>query len=132
MNEALIKPTTRLPDEQPIRRPDMLDGRRLLSINEVAERCGVSGRTVYRWLNHDGLPTHRLPTTGLRPILRIAEADLDVWLQGHRQDPEIAEAAQRTLRLDGMRFMSTPARFPKTELDSRRRFRPRVAPKEGL
>ena len=82
-------------------------------------------------MDHDGLPAHRLPSTGSRPITRIAQGDLDGWLQQHRHDPELEKAlADKTLTLDGIQFIKPdPPENSKPELDTRRRFRPRVSPK---
>jgi excisionase family DNA binding protein len=88
--------------------PDTEDknSRQLFRLQTVADLCGVSTREVYRWLNHGELPVHRLPGTGMRPILRIANQDLDAWLDRHRHDPEVEkEAAKKTLDLAGIRFM---------------------------
>jgi excisionase family DNA binding protein len=103
---------------------------RLLKIETVATLCEVSKRTVYRWLNREGLPAHRIPGVGARPILRIAQTDLDAWLQRHRHDPEVEKAAtQRTLRLDGIRFMQpAPPDSGKHQLDTRRTARPVCGP----
>jgi excisionase family DNA binding protein len=100
--------------------------KRLLPINEVARQCGVSKRTVYRWIAADELPVHRIPGTGLRPILRIAQDDLDLWLDSHRHDPDIENAYRdRTFRLDGNRYMQPPpSKGRKMVLDSRRPPRP--------
>ena len=104
----------------------------LLKIETVAEQCGVSIRTVQRWIERDDLTVHRLPGTGLRPILRIAEADLEMWLDRHRHDPEVEGAGgQQTIRLDGIRFIKTASpESSKPELDTSRRFRPRVERKD--
>jgi hypothetical protein len=106
-------------------------GERLLSVHAVARACGVSVRTVYRWLGPpDGLPVHLLPGTGTRPILRVAQEDLDAFLARHRHDPEVVDAAKnRTFHLDGMRFMRpTSTESGKPELDTRRPGRPVCGP----
>lgn len=105
---------------------------RLLKVETVAALCEVSIRTVYRWLGPDGLPIYRFPGTGSRPILRIAQDDLDGFLARHRHDPEVEKAAaQRTLRLDGIRFMrQTSPDSRKPELDTRRPARPVCGPAE--
>ena len=78
----------------------------LLSIEAVASRCGVSPRTVRRWIEKENLPVHHLPGIGRRGIVRIAPADLDNWLSRHRHDPEVEATRDQTIQLDGVRFMS--------------------------
>jgi hypothetical protein len=105
-------------------------GERLLSVHAVAKACGVSVRTVYRWLGPDGLPVHRIPGAGARPILRIAQDDLDAFLARHRHDPEVEQAAaNRTFHLDGMRSMRPASPDSRnSELDTRRPARPVCGP----
>ncbi|HWI25960.1 MAG TPA: helix-turn-helix domain-containing protein [Stellaceae bacterium] len=53
---------------------------RLLSVESVAEVCGVSTKTVRRWLDRKLLPVHRLGRQ-----LRIGEPDLAAFLMRSRQ-----------------------------------------------
>jgi excisionase family DNA binding protein len=76
---------------------------RLLTYEEAALRCGVSARTVRRWVSDGGLPVHRLPGAGARPISRISETDLESWLGSRRAVIDDREAP--TLRLDGRRLI---------------------------
>lgn len=104
----------------------------LLKVGTIADLCGVSVRTIYRWIDREGLPVHRIPGAGLRPILRIAEADLTAWLSRHRHDPEVEDAAgPQTMTLDGMHYISPSPEIHKPELDTRRHFRPRVGEVQG-
>ena len=82
----------------------------LLTIEAVASLCGVSTRTVRRWIDRENLPIHRLPGMGLRGITRIAQADLDRWLERHRHDPEPETTCDQTMKLEGVRFMRTPSK----------------------
>ncbi|QNN21565.1 helix-turn-helix domain-containing protein [Planctomycetales bacterium ZRK34] len=76
----------------------------ILTLLQVAEICGVSRRTVLRWIHDHGLPVHRLPGAGTRPILAVRCSDLDDWLDQHRHDPsQLTEEA--VLRLEGQRFL---------------------------
>lgn len=76
----------------------------ILTLPQVAESCGVSRRTVLRWIHDHGLTVHRLPGAGTRPILAVRQSDLDDWLDQHRHDPsQITEEA--VLRLEGQRFL---------------------------
>jgi excisionase family DNA binding protein len=52
---------------------------RFLTIEEVAERLGVSTRTVRRWIQSGQLVAHRV-----RQVVRIAPADFDAFLRQHR------------------------------------------------
>jgi|APSaa5957512535_1039671.scaffolds.fasta_scaffold396958_1 excisionase family DNA binding protein len=51
----------------------------LLSIAQVAERLGISDKTVRRWIKSGDLIAHRLGAQW-----RISEADLSLFLQTHR------------------------------------------------
>jgi|tagenome__1003787_1003787.scaffolds.fasta_scaffold20794818_1 excisionase family DNA binding protein len=53
----------------------------LLTVEEVADRCSVSVRTVRRWIASRDLPVHRL---GARNV-RISEHDLAAFLSTHRE-----------------------------------------------
>ncbi len=53
---------------------------RLLSIDSVAELCGVSAKTVRRWIAQRLIPVHRLGRQ-----LRIGEPDLAAFLMRSRQ-----------------------------------------------
>ena len=94
------------------------DSGQLLSVGTVAKHCGVSVRTVYRWLN-DGLVCHRLSGAGARPILRVDSGDLDQWLGRFRHDFAEERASNRTLRLAGRRFIkaATSSGRPCNRLD---------------
>jgi len=97
----------------------------LLSLEQVAAWCSVSCRTVRRWMD-DGLPVHRLPGKGARPIVRIAREDLNDWIRRHRFDPSLSPSATQTIRLDGRRFLGADKKTAALTLDDRRRSRPRV------
>jgi excisionase family DNA binding protein len=53
---------------------------RLLSVKEVAEICGVSPKTVRRWIDARELHVHRLGRQ-----LRVSPADLATFLKVRRQ-----------------------------------------------
>lgn len=50
------------------------------TVPQVAERIGVSERTVWRWVTSGGLPSVRLGTK----LVRVLPHDLDAWLQHNR------------------------------------------------
>jgi len=108
-------------------------GSRLLTVARVAEQCAVSTRTVYRWIGSEGLPVHRIPGTGARPILRIDSGDLDQWLSQYRHDLAEEKASDRTLRLDGRRFIPVgESLFPEeSDLDARKNPASRVPPERS-
>ena len=54
---------------------------RLLTIADVAERCGVSVKSVRRWIDRDELAVHRLPPGR---AIRVSEADLALFLTQSR------------------------------------------------
>ena len=107
--------------------------KRLLKIEDVAERCGTSKRTVYRWIESDDLPVHRFPGSGKAGILRIDQDDLDNWLAQYRHDfTKEAEKHEQTIKLDGRRFIKPSKSFSagKKSLDQKPNWRSRVAPKK--
>lgn len=110
----LIKQTIRLV-------PNKGSNGSMLSVKAVAALCGVSRHTVYRWINNDGLPTIRLPGSGMRGILRIVADELHQWReQFHHQVKQISES-EKTFTLKGRRFTSNKKTesFSKNKLDQR-------------
>jgi excisionase family DNA binding protein len=59
---------------------------RLLTAREVAERFGVTPKTVLRWTEARGLPGYRLGRA-----LRYREADLETWLRAHATTGDATE-----------------------------------------
>ena len=53
---------------------------RLLTVDEMAERLKVCSKTIRRWITRNELPAHRLGRS-----VRVAEADLLVFLGKHRR-----------------------------------------------
>jgi excisionase family DNA binding protein len=53
----------------------------LLTISAVAERLAVSARQVRRWIAEGKLPAHHFGR-----LVRIGEADLQLFLASHRRD----------------------------------------------
>ena len=52
---------------------------RLLTIEEVAKICGVSSRSVRRWIDRDELPAVRIGR-----LVRVTECDLQRFFDRHR------------------------------------------------
>jgi len=65
------------------------DGERLLSPEDIARRCGLSRRAVYRAIERGELPAARLCSR-----LRIQPADFDAWIGANQVEtsslPEVA------------------------------------------
>lgn len=51
------------------------------SVQEIAEYLGVSTDSVYRWVEHRGLPVHRVGR-----LLRFKCSEVDRWV--HSQDDD--------------------------------------------
>ena len=49
------------------------------TVDDVAETCRVSSRTVRRWIDNDDLVAHRIGR-----LIRISPADLDTFLKIRR------------------------------------------------
>tara|TARA_R110002072_G_scaffold158989_4_gene310074 strand:+ start:15750 stop:16112 length:363 start_codon:yes stop_codon:yes gene_type:complete len=79
-------------------------GRATLTVNEIADACGVSAKTIRRWIELEGLPTVRLPAAGARPITLIIPSDLDAWLAESRHQSSATED-EPTVKIDGFRFL---------------------------
>lgn len=76
---------------------------KFLRVADVAQRCSVSVKTVYRWIG-EGLPIHQMPGSGARGIILIAGIDLEVWLRQYRREP-VPQPAK--LRLSGRRLIKS-------------------------
>lgn len=59
--------------------------RRLLTLDEVAQRLGVSRRTVERHVAAGEIPALQLG--GPRTAIRVDEQELDDWLCSERKEP---------------------------------------------
>ena len=98
------------------------DEKKLFRIEEVAQRCGVSKRTVYRWIGSEHLPTHALPGSGRAKMLRIDSDDLETWLAMFRHDvADDRDGDSQKLCLEGRRFIkgAKSSAASKSGLDSR-------------
>ena len=100
---------------------------RLLSIADAARQCGVSARTLRRWIN-DGLPVHRMPGGGARLMVRISTKDLAGWLRQFRHEAGPEDNSQ-VIRLEGRHWIQdgAPSLGPDQGLDDRGRSRPGVS-----
>lgn len=49
---------------------------RWLSVEEIAKYLGVSSDTVYKWIDKNEMPAHRMGR-----LWKFQKADLDVWVK---------------------------------------------------
>jgi Helix-turn-helix domain len=56
----------------------------MLTVKQAAERAGVSPGIAYQWIGASLLAHHRLGRPGTRGAIRIAEGDLETFLQSCR------------------------------------------------
>ncbi len=66
----------------------------MLSVKMAAARAGVSPALVYVWIESGMLAHYRLGSKGSRGRIRIAEADLDVFLASMRCEGKQGEGRQ--------------------------------------
>lgn len=60
----------------------------MLTVKQAAERAGVSFGLVYEWTRSGMLPHYRMGRSGARGGIRIADVDLDAFLQSrHIEGP---------------------------------------------
>lgn len=57
----------------------------MLTVKEAAIRAGVSPSLVYVWCHEQRLPHYRVGAEGKRGRIRIAPADLDVFMASLRE-----------------------------------------------
>jgi len=67
-------------------------GDRWHSVNEIAAHLGVAIDTVYRWIDHKGLPAHRI---GRLWKCKLSEVDTWVRAGGSAETPEPAKSKKR-------------------------------------
>jgi excisionase family DNA binding protein len=71
------------------------DGPRLLTVKEVGQRLGISHDSVHRLITAGALQSIDVRTTGPKPRLRIAEAELNRFLK----EREIPASSRRKASL---------------------------------
>ena len=78
----------------------------LLKVPEVAALCGVSSKTVSRWIESGEIPTIRPLGMGARPMTLVARSDLDVWIDKNRTIHRDQTSAHKpTVTIHGRRFV---------------------------
>ena len=53
----------------------MNDSERWLSVDEIAVHLGVSKETIYRWLDRDAIPAHRVGK-----LWKFKSTEVDAWV----------------------------------------------------
>ncbi len=70
----------------------MANGERWLSVEEIASHLGVSKETVYRWLDRDKIPAHRVGK-----LWKFRASEVDHWVTeggaGQVSGPESKEGS---------------------------------------
>jgi hypothetical protein len=84
----------------------------LLAVHDVADICGVSPRTVYRWVSSGELARVELPGTGARPILGIRPEDLRAFIDAGVRDRKDQLATDSVVTLNGRRYLNDCASAP--------------------
>ena len=84
-------------------------GRRMaLTVKDVAASCGVSEKTVRRWINNERLPVVRICGAGARMMTLVRPADLDQWLKEARQIVTGSKSQEPIVQIQRRRFIRRP------------------------
>jgi excisionase family DNA binding protein len=65
----------------------------MLTIKQITERLHVSASIVYGWIASGMLAHFRLGASGRRGVIRVAEADLDSFLDSMKKGKEAIKPA---------------------------------------
>ncbi|PCI10577.1 hypothetical protein COB72_03210 [bacterium] len=79
--------------------PSWALGRAALSVRDVAAVCGVSAKSVRRWISNEGLPSVRICGAGARAMTFILPIDLDAWFQTARHDSSQAKDQDQSVQI---------------------------------
>ena len=63
-------------------------GLRLLNINQVAQKIGMSKPTIYNWIKTGYFPASTLFGEGKRQLARWNEEEIDDWIKQHYTQPK--------------------------------------------
>jgi len=77
----------------------------MLKLAEVATACGISVKTVQRWIAFEQLPCVRLRGAGVREMAFVRPGDLEAWLLRSRTDPAVTTAAVPSFSLEGQKHI---------------------------
>lgn len=70
---------------------------RWLSVDEISSHLGVVEDTIYRWIEHRGLPAHRVGK-----LWKFQTKEVDVWVKsGGAGDPQLSWSKERRRRQRG-------------------------------
>lgn len=64
---------------------------RWLSVEEIAAHLGVSRDTVYRWIDHRGLPAHKVGR-----LWKFRKDEIDQWVRAGHADEGSDSAARQS------------------------------------
>ncbi len=67
--------------------------RTLLKVRDAAQRAGVSLGLIYAWIKGGLIAHYRVGTPGTRGTIRIADVDLDSFLDTLKKDRQAAKPA---------------------------------------
>lgn len=76
-----------------------------MTVTDVAASCGVSMKTVRRWINNEGLPSVRICGAGARAMTFVLPSDLDQWLQAARHESSQEKDQEQSVQIHGRRFV---------------------------
>ena len=85
--------------------PSWAATRALLTIAEVGAACGVSTKTVQRWIATEGLSCVRKRGGGAREMQFIRPNDLQDWIDADLHDPRAAQPDNRIVHVRGRRLL---------------------------
>ena len=57
---------------------------RWLSVDEIAGYLGVRRDTIYRWINHKGIPAHKVGR-----LWKFKKDEVDEWVHGGGDSEEV-------------------------------------------
>jgi hypothetical protein len=81
----------------------------MLSVKAAATRAGVSPALVYAWVTAGLLSHCRLGMPGRRGCIRIAEADLEAFLQAQKREGRPVEPPAPRVQPLKLKFLRLPS-----------------------
>jgi len=65
-----------------------------VSVDEVAKHLGIVKDSVYRWIDHRGLPAHKIGR-----LWKFKLSEVDDWVRTHRIEPSSGSEEPKGPRL---------------------------------